>query len=53
MFILYEDVDGGADTGHGTSKSETRLSVSEKSVTLPPNLQAGLIYTFGIRLSKT
>ena len=32
MFILYKDVDSGADTGHGTSKLETRLFISEKSV---------------------
>ena len=53
MFILYEDVDDGADTGRGTLKLETRLSISEKSITLLPNLQAGSIYTFGTRLSET
>ena len=53
MFILYKDVDGGAETGQGIEKWETRLAISEKSVSLLPSLQTGFIYTFGTRLSKT
>ena len=34
-------------------KMGKRLAISEKSVSLLPNLQTGLLYTFGTRLSET